>query len=1192
MRAREILTVVLPAAVALALPVVTDAQGARPAVVDPTSEVFVNEVHYDNAGTDAGEAIEIAGPAGTNLSGWSIVLYNGNGGAVYNTLALSGSIPDQDDGVGTLSFGYPANGIQNGNPDGIALVSPTGLEQFLSYGGTFTAVGGPADGQLSTDIGVTEPNTTPVGQSLQLTGTGTTYGDFTWQPPAAHSFGLINPGQTFTGDVPSAPFVNEVHYDNAGTDAGEAIEIAGPAGTNLSGWSIVLYNGNGGAVYDTDALSGSIPDQSGGFGTVVLTYPSNGIQNGNPDGIALVSPTGLEQFLSYGGTFTGVGGPADGQLSTDIGVAEAGTTPAGQSLQLTGTGTTYGDFTWQPPAAHSFGLINPGQTFAVVGPPEPIATCPAAVATPTGTATSAEVSATDEDSTIDSIAITSPAVDGITLTPTGVGTATLGVAATTAAGTYDVVIEFATDDDPPQTTTCTVSVSVLDVTLISTVQSDPVLLDDPVRVEGVVTSLFTDNDALDGFFVQEEDADGDGNAATSEGLFVDCTGRCPAGLASGDVVQVIGIVTESFGRTGLQADVGVGAVSVLGHGAPLPTAVEVDLPAPSRTNLAATFEAIEGMITVLPDTLAVSEYFQLARFGQLVLTVDERPFQFTHLNPPSVAGNNAHVADLATRRIFLDDDNDDENDAIVDGPDEPYPYPGGGLSLTNRFRGGDTIEGLTGVMDWSFNAWRIRPLPDADYTFESANPAPATPEDVGGDVKVSAFNVLNSFDTIDTTPNNAGPCGPSGTLDCRGADSDAELVRQRTKIVAALAEIDADVFGFMEIQNDEGQTADSIVAALNAVPGAGPYAAIDTGFIGTDAIKVALIYKPASVEPVGDFVILDSTDDPDFIDTRSRPALIQTFEQVGTDERFTVAVNHFKSKGSSCDITTDDPSLPDDPDLGDGQGNCPLTRTLAAQALAEFLATDPTDSGDPDFLIIGDLNAYRRETPITTLIGAGYNDLIEQSLGDDAYSFVFDGQLGYLDHALATDSLEQQVTEATEWKINSDEVPLFDYNDELADAGEAAFERESAALPLYAPTPARSSDHDPLIVGLDLPANRLEIDEALITVGRRGGGTLLVAGDTDARLTACPVLDLRVEGAQVLQGAATTRVGSSTVCVSLTNRGLFTYNFATGEFAALLDLPSSFTLTDRVVRFELGVNGDQYVTDRNGRRLGPIWIAD
>jgi predicted extracellular nuclease len=712
----------------------------------------------------------------------------------------------------------------------------------------------------------------------------------------------------------------------------------------------------------------------------------------------------------------------------------------------------------------------------------------------------------------------------------------------------------------------------------------------------VVTSLFTRQDALDGFFVQEEDVDADGSEVTSEGLFVFCRGACPV-VAAGDLVQVDGFVAEFFGMTQVEArPVSGGSITIVSRENSLPTATPVALPAQGSTRAEPTFEPVEGMVTIFPRTLAVSEYFELARYGQLVLTADARPFQFTHDSVPDEAGYEAFLDDLATRRIILDDDNNDQNDAVTNGPDEAFPYPTPGLANNNRFRGGDTVTGLTGVLHWSFagqmgtDAWRIRPIPGETYTFTPVNPAPDTPDDLGGDVKVAAFNVLNSFDTIDTTPDNAGPCGPSGTLDCRGADSDAELVRQRTKIVAALAEIDADVFGFMEIQNDEGQTTNSIVEALNAA-GAGPYAAIDTGFIGTDAIKVALIYKPASVEPVGDFVILDSTVDPDFIDTRNRPALIQTFEQVGTDERFTVAVNHFKSKGSSCDIPTDDPELPDDPNLGDGQGNCPGTRTDAAEALADTLARDPTGSGDPDFLIIGDLNSYRMETPITTLINAGYNDMIEEFVGDDAYSFVFDGQLGYLDHALATDSLAAQITGATEWKINSDEVPLFDYNDEFATAGEAAFERESSALPLYEPTPARSSDHDPLVVGLDLPANQLEIDEALITVSRRGGGTLLVAGDTDARLTACPTLDLRVEGAQVLQGAVTTRVGRTSVCVSLTNRGLLTYDFATGEFAGLLDLPSSFTLTDNVVRFEVGINGDPYVRDQRGRRLGPIWIA-
>ncbi len=173
-------------------------------------------------------------------------------------------------------------------------------------------------------------------------------------------------------------FINEIHYDNTGADAGEAIEIAGPAGTDLTGWSVVLYNGSGGAAYDTDALSGTIPDHCNGFGVVVLSYPSNGIQNGSPDGIALVNPSStVIQFLSYEGSFTAVGGAANGMLSTDIGVSEAGTEPLGQSLRLSGAGQFYEDFIWNAPATSSFGACNTGQTFASGdAPPSVTATTP------------------------------------------------------------------------------------------------------------------------------------------------------------------------------------------------------------------------------------------------------------------------------------------------------------------------------------------------------------------------------------------------------------------------------------------------------------------------------------------------------------------------------------------------------------------------------------------------------------------------------------------------------------------------------------------------------------------------------------------------------------------------------------------------------------------------------------------------
>ncbi len=155
-------------------------------------------------------------------------------------------------------------------------------------------------------------------------------------------------------------FINELHYDNAGPDAGEGIEIAGPAGTDLSGWELALYNGNNGSVYRTESLSGVLPDQGNGFGTVSLAVV--GLQNGAPDGMALVDNGTVVQFLSYEGAFTATSGPADGMTSTDIGVAESNATPAGSSLQLTGTGAEAKDFSWSGPSAHTFGSVNTGQT--------------------------------------------------------------------------------------------------------------------------------------------------------------------------------------------------------------------------------------------------------------------------------------------------------------------------------------------------------------------------------------------------------------------------------------------------------------------------------------------------------------------------------------------------------------------------------------------------------------------------------------------------------------------------------------------------------------------------------------------------------------------------------------------------------------------------------------------------------------
>ena len=341
-----------------------------------TGVVWINEIHYDNASTDSGEGVEVAGPAGTDLGGWQLVAYNGSGGLVYQSLTLSGTLADQQNGFGTAWFAM--SGLQNGAPDGIALVDPQGgVAEFISWEGSFSAADGPANGLTSTDMGVAESGTTPVGHSLQLAGTGSTGSEFTWQAEQANTAGSPNTGQNFSGGTPPGGgssggsglvWINEIHYDNASTDSGEGVEIAGPAGTDTSGWQLVAYNGNGGASYQTTNLSGTLTDQQGGIGTA--WYAISGLQNGAPDGIALVDPVGaVTEFISWEGSFTATNGPANGLTSTDMGVAESGSTAVGDSLQLGGSGSQGSDFTWEAEQANTAGSPNANQTFTGGTPP-------------------------------------------------------------------------------------------------------------------------------------------------------------------------------------------------------------------------------------------------------------------------------------------------------------------------------------------------------------------------------------------------------------------------------------------------------------------------------------------------------------------------------------------------------------------------------------------------------------------------------------------------------------------------------------------------------------------------------------------------------------------------------------------------------------------------------------------------------
>jgi predicted extracellular nuclease len=620
------------------------------------------------------------------------------------------------------------------------------------------------------------------------------------------------------------------------------------------------------------------------------------------------------------------------------------------------------------------------------------------------------------------------------------------------------------------------------------------ILGKPVIVEAIVVGDFQDgglgtNGDLNGFFLQEEDEDADGDDRTSEGIFV-FDGFTPAvDVEVGDLVRVEGAVTEFFGETQL-SDVTVTVVNDSDNSGDV-TPATVTFPVASTTVnadgvLIADLEAFEGMLVTIPQELTVSDLFTLGRFGDIGLHADGRLETFTQANAPSVEGFQSYQEMAVRNTVILDDGSTVQNPATI--PFEVASAPGdteGQLDAKDELRAGDTLTNLTGVVRFGTGSgsfgdeiYRINPVETP--IFANTNPRPAEAPEVGGDITVASFNVLNFFTTLDDGSGGSGP----NNLDPRGAETDTEFERQKDKLVAALSELEADIFGLIELENEfgdqngDGQFAIGFLAdALNQKIAGANYQFVDPGqgFIDTgDAISVGLIYNAntiniaegTTVEILTDSDLAGLGADPgnpvfDGAGT-SRAPLAATFEDLATGETFTVAVNHFKSKGSISPFGNN-------AGIGDGTGNNNEARLQAAVALDAWLDTDPTNSGDDDVLIIGDLNAYGMEDPIQFLLGEGYEDQVQRFLetGDFEYSFGFPLDLdsspqvqafGALDYALASESLARQITGAAEWHINADEASVFDYN--------TNFKPGAQVEDLFAPDPFRASDHDPLIVGL------------------------------------------------------------------------------------------------------------------------------
>ncbi|MGF1502116.1 MAG: ExeM/NucH family extracellular endonuclease [Paracoccaceae bacterium] len=1075
------------------------------------------------------------------------------------TLSIS-DVSQTEGDTGTTNFEFTVT--RSGDTSGVTTVNFATADGTATAGSDYTATSGTltfaADG----------PNTQTV--TVAVTGDTDPEDDEAFVVELTNASGstivsdATGQGTILNDDAAPLPsvIINEVHFDPASDLSGDAngdgtrgasedefVEIVNTGGTavDISGWTLSDDDGDdfafpGGTILSAGQAAvlfgGGTP--TGSFGGALVFADDGSIGNG----------------LANGGDAVELR-DAVGSLVDSVAYGSAGAVSGGNDQSVTRDPDLTGGFVDHSGATGANGaLFSPGTR--IDGTPfDPNATL---LSINDVTMMEGDSGTTDFVFTVTRSGDTS----GVTMVDfaTADGTATAGSDYTSNSGTLTfmaggpntqtVTVSVTGDMDAEQNETFNVALSnatngafISDATGLGTIQNDDgvvisqinqvqgdgavsPIVGDMVTIEAIVTGDFQDGDAdtqrdLRGFFVQEEDTDTDANPLTSEGIFV-FDGSSPAtDVNIGDLVQITATVAEFFGETQLTNP----TITIVSSENTLPTATQIDTTTLStRTNsdgdIIADYEQFEGMLVTYPETFTVSDLFTLGRFGDFGLYRGDSVLEtYTQANLPSVPGFQQFKTLAARDTVIVDDGKSIQNPAVI-----PFEVEGvtgdvaGQLDANDELSAGDTVDDLTGVVRFSRGSggfgdeiYRVLPTDADDLVIQNTDPREATAPDVGGDITVSSFNLLNFFTSIDdergrnNNPLNAGPTPlePRGANDLTNADPGdapstqaqndalAEFNRQLDKLIAAFTGVQATIFGLIELENEfpgfvdpsntGGLTAvETLLSELNtAIPTANYQFASPAGdpTFGdqSDAITVALLYDANLVE-IASGTTVEILKDADLaglgVDpgvpvfdgaSTNRAPIAATFEELATGETFTVAVNHFKSKGSPGT------ALSGDDDIGDGVGNANQTRENAAIALDAWLDTDPTGSGDPDVLIIGDLNAYAMETPIRTLVDEGYADQVSRFLdpGEFPFSFGFPVDLGTvpqaqsfgaLDYALANPSLASQVTGAAEWQINSNESTAFDYNLE--------FRPQAQADGLFAATPFRASDHDPVIIGLDL----------------------------------------------------------------------------------------------------------------------------
>ena len=605
---------------------------------------------------------------------------------------------------------------------------------------------------------------------------------------------------------------------------------------------------------------------------------------------------------------------------------------------------------------------------------------------------------------------------------------------------------------------------------------DSQLINQTVETKGVVTAAYPKGEnanlkGLEGFTIQTPGTGGTWDPArtASDGLFV-FMGKSSATMPSiGDCVVVKGKVAEYSGVQNATA-----ATQSLTQLLPQSITASTDCDPVKPTELSGVptqdqLEALESMLVLPKDTWTITDNYKTNRYGTLSLTPGTEVLRTaTDVVAPGAAAQ-AYESENAAKTIDLDDaSTTDLTNFKQNGHKERYAYLANGAPARVGYHVTFTKPV---VLESRFGSFVFQPTqmtagnPDrSPVTITGERPAAPT---VSGDTKVATFNVLNYFS--DLGENEAGCKGyedrnhkyvTDKNCKLRGAWSSQAFANQQTKIVQAINTIDADVVALEEIENpvasgvstDRDGALKSLVNALNAAAGSEVWAYVpspSTVPANEDVIRIAFIYKKATITPVGDSVIYN---DPAYTGLARQP-LAQEFKPI-TDvnhegKNFVVVANHFKSKGSAPKNLSGAEAAANT-DNGDGQGNSNGVRVKQARALATFAQRF---NGTPT-LLVGDFNAYTMEDPLKVLTDAGWAH--ESGHGDSSY--VYGGRSGSMDHVFANSAAHPLITEVKSWAVNAQESIAFEYS-------RANY---NAYLAFEADNPYRASDHNPEIIGLNL----------------------------------------------------------------------------------------------------------------------------